>query len=168
MYGTAASEVEIDVLTGEVTVLQTDVIMDIGESINPAIDIGQIEGAFIMGLGLHMTEEVIFDKDDGSLATGGTWNYKPPSAMDIPLVFNVALKSGRTDTVGFKRAKCVGEPPYALSSSVYFAIRHAIEAARAEAAVTEEDKEFFSLPSPLTPRQIQQGCMVGKNQFILA
>ena len=84
---------QVDVLTGETVVLRTDILYDCGNSLNPAIDLGQAEGAFVTGLGFVLREEVRRD-GDGRLLTDGTWTYKPPLASDIPHVLNVGLLHG--------------------------------------------------------------------------
>ena len=92
-YGAACSEVEVDCLTGNHKVVRTDIVMDLGESINPAIDIGQVEGGFIQGLGLFTLEEPLF-APNRFIITRGPSNYKIPSADDIPEEFNVSLLRG--------------------------------------------------------------------------
>ena len=87
-YSAAVQEVELDVLTGEIQLIRTDILFDAGISLNPAIDIGQIEGGFVMGLGLCLTEEVLYDAN-GKLLTHNTWEYKPETALDIPLDLRV-------------------------------------------------------------------------------
>ena len=93
-FGAACSVVEVDCLTGNHRVLRTDVVMDLGESINPAIDIGQVEGGFVQGLGLFTLEEPLFSPATGQVITRGPSNYKIPSADDIPEEFNVSLLRG--------------------------------------------------------------------------
>lgn len=95
-YGAACSEVEIDCLTGDHRVLRTDIVMDLGKSLNPAIDIGQVEGAFIQGYGLFTMEELIYSPN-GSLLSRGPGSYKIPGFGDIPLEFNVALLEGSSN-----------------------------------------------------------------------
>lgn len=92
-YGVAVSEVEIDCLTGDHQVLRVDIVMDLGESLNPAIDIGQVEGGFIQGYGLFVLEEMVYSPS-GVLFTRGPGAYKLPGFADIPQVFNVALLKG--------------------------------------------------------------------------
>jgi xanthine dehydrogenase large subunit len=126
-YGAACSEVVIDILTGESKVERVDILHDVGRSINPAIDIGQIEGGFIQGMGWLTTEEIVYDRD-GRLLTHAPSTYKIPVASDVPADFRVALFSGsnREDTV--YRSKAVGEPPLMLAISVFAAIADAIHA----------------------------------------
>ena len=94
-FGGAASEVEIDVLTGEMTIIQTDLVYDCGKSLNPAIDLGQCEGGFMMGLGFYLREDCLIDAKTGELVSDGTWEYKPPCSLDVPLQFNVEFLQDR-------------------------------------------------------------------------
>ncbi|KAH9323339.1 hypothetical protein KI387_017978, partial [Taxus chinensis] len=89
-YGAAASEVEVDLLSGATTILQTDIIYDCGRSLNPAVDLGQIEGAFVQGIGFYMMEEHVVD-ENGKLLSDGTWTYKVPTIDTIPRKFNVEI-----------------------------------------------------------------------------
>lgn len=126
-YGAAVSEVELDTLTGEYRVQQVDILHDVGESLNPAIDIGQIEGGFVQGMGWLTTEELWWDKE-GRLRTHAPSTYKIPVAGDIPERFNVRLvdkKPNREATI--YRSKAVGEPPLMLAMSVFFALKDAVE-----------------------------------------
>ena len=124
-YGAACSEVEIDTLTGEMRVRRVDILHDVGRSLNPAIDIGQIEGAFVQGMGWLTTEELVYGPD-GRLLTHAPSTYKIPVASDVPLDFRVALfeNSSREDTI--YRSKAVGEPPLMLAISVFSAILDAL------------------------------------------
>ena len=130
-YGAACSEVAIDTLTGEYRVLAVDILHDVGRSINPAIDIGQIEGGFVQGMGWLTTEELVWN-DKGQLTTKAPSTYKIPTAADVPARLNVHLwpEANPEDTVF--RSKAVGEPPFMLAISVWEALRNAIAAARAD------------------------------------
>ena len=127
-YGAAVSEVEIDTLTGENRILRTDILHDVGNSLNPALDIGQIEGAFVQGAGWLTIEELRW-ADDGRLLTNAPATYKIPCASDIPAVFNVALWDGANREKTIYRSKAVGEPPFVLGMSVFFALCDAVSAA---------------------------------------
>ena len=132
--GAAVSEVVVDTLTGEWKLLRADLLHDVGTSLNPAIDLGQIEGGFIQGMGWLTTEELVWHPADGSaragrLLTHAPSTYKIPTANDGPPVFNVALYNEPTAADTIHRSKAVGEPPLLLSFSVFFAIRDAISAA---------------------------------------
>ncbi|KAF9292879.1 hypothetical protein BGZ88_006024 [Linnemannia elongata] len=150
--GAAISEVEVDLLTGAHTVLRSDVNMDLGRSINPSIDIGQIEGAFIQGMGWSTTEESLYFPN-GRLFTQGPGNYKIPGFQCIPQEFNVSFFEDVThDSVKtVYKSKGVGEPPLFLGSSVYFAIRNALWYARQE----NGHPGSFSLSLPATPERIR-------------
>ncbi len=132
-YGAAVSEVIIDTLTGESRVLRADLLHDAGRSLNPAIDIGQIEGAFIQGMGWLTMEELAWHPADGSpraglLTTHAPSTYKIPTANDCPAVFNTRLFDSPNPRSSIHRSKAVGEPPLQLPFSVFFAIRDAISA----------------------------------------
>jgi xanthine dehydrogenase large subunit len=128
-YGAACSEVVIDTLTGESRVLKVDILHDVGHSINPAIDIGQIEGGFVQGMGWLTTEQLVWN-DKGYLATHAPSTYKIPATGDIPAHFKIELwpEANREDNVG--GSKAVGEPPFMLAISVYEALRNAVAAGR--------------------------------------
>lgn len=133
-YGAACTEVAIDTLTGESRVLKVDILHDVGHSINPAIDIGQIEGGFIQGMGWLTTEQLVWN-DKGYLATHAPSTYKIPATGDVPEHFKVELwpEANREDNVG--GSKAVGEPPFMLAISVWEALRDAASAARGGQAV---------------------------------
>lgn len=152
-YSACVTEVELDVLTGQVQILRADILFDCGRSLNPWIDIGQIEGAFVMGLGYFLTEEILIDQTDGQLLTNSTWNYKPPSQLDIPIDFRIALLKGVPNPLGVLGSKAQGEPPLCLSSSVLFALEHAVAAARTSLGLTPA---FVQIPAPATIDAVQQ------------
>ena len=129
-WGVACSEVEVDVLTGDYELLRTDILMDIGRSINPAVDVGQIEGGFIQGLGWCTLEEIVWF-DNGYQFTRGPGAYKIPSFNDVPIDFRIAiLKKARNNMPTIYSSKGVGEPPFFLAASAFFAIKNACYAAR--------------------------------------
>ncbi|MDE2613107.1 MAG: xanthine dehydrogenase molybdopterin binding subunit [Burkholderiales bacterium] len=127
-YGAAVSEVVVDTLTGECKLLAAHVLHDVGRSLNPAIDIGQIEGAFIQGMGWLTTEELWWHPQSGKLMTHAPSTYKIPTANDCPPVFDVRLYDNRSVADTIHRSKAVGEPPLLLPFSVLLAIRDAISA----------------------------------------
>ncbi|WP_117193545.1 xanthine dehydrogenase molybdopterin binding subunit [Rhizobium terrae] len=146
-YGAAASEVSIDTLTGEYMVDRTDILHDVGKSLNPAIDIGQVEGAFVQGMGWLTTEELWWDAS-GRLRTHAPSTYKIPLASDRPKIFNVKLAEWAENaepTIG--RSKAVGEPPFMLAISVLEAISMAV-ASVADYAVCPR------LDAPATPERV--------------
>ncbi|HPL78305.1 MAG TPA: xanthine dehydrogenase molybdopterin binding subunit, partial [Burkholderiaceae bacterium] len=126
-YGAAVTEVEIDTRTGEWWLKAVDIVHDVGRSINPAIDKGQIEGAYIQGMGWLTMEECIWDRN-GKLLTHGPSTYKIPVAGDIPEHFKVSLFDGENVKPTPYRSKAVGEPPLMLALSTFFAVRDAVSA----------------------------------------
>ncbi|KAF7592851.1 hypothetical protein BBP40_012330 [Aspergillus hancockii] len=154
--GVTAAEVEIDTLTGDWTPLRADIKMDVGRTINPSIDYGQIEGAFIQGQGLFTTEESLWHRASGQIVTKGPGNYKIPGFRDIPQIFNVSLlKDVEWENLRtIQRSRGVGEPPLFMGSAVFFAIRDALKAARKQYNVNE----VLSLRSPATPERIRVSC----------
>lgn len=147
-YGASCSEVTIDTMTGEMKVDRVDVLHDVGKSINPAIDIGQIEGGFVQGMGWLTTEELVWDKQ-GRLRTHAPSTYKIPTASDIPSHFVVRLfqsEGAREKTI--YRSKAVGEPPLMLPISVWCAIANAVAAVRPGAVP--------HLDAPATPEAIMK------------
>ena len=132
-YGAAVSEVVVDTLTGEWKLLRADVLHDVGRSLNPAVDMGQIEGAFVQGMGWLTMEELVWHPVSGALSTHAPSTYKIPTANDCPAVFNVRLFDGDNVQDTIHRSKAVGEPPLLLPFSVFFAIRDAVSAVGAHA-----------------------------------
>jgi xanthine dehydrogenase molybdopterin-binding subunit B len=124
-YGMAVSEVMVDTLTGHVKLLRADILHDVGKSINTAIDLGQVRGAYIQGVGWVTTEDVKHT-DDGRLLNASPDTYKIPVMADIPLDFRVELLEPIDNTGVIHGSKAVGEPPFVLALSVWLAIRQAI------------------------------------------
>ncbi len=146
-YGAAASEVIIDTLTGEMKVTRADILHDVGKSLNPAIDLGQIEGGFIQGMGWLTTEELVFD-DKGRLRTHAPSTYKIPTIGDRPAHLDVKLwAAGRNVEATVHRSKAVGEPPLMLAISVFSAITRAV-------ASVADHKVMPRLDAPATPERI--------------
>lgn len=154
--GVTAAEVEIDTLTGDWTCLRADIKMDVGRSINPAIDYGQIEGAFVQGQGLFTTEEMLWHRQSGSIFTKGPGAYKIPGFRDIPQEFNVSLLKDVTweNLRTIQRSRGVGEPPLFMGSAVFFAIRDSLKAARKEWG----EESVLQLWSPATVERIRTSC----------
>ena len=119
----------MDTLTGEWKLLRADILHDAGRSLNPAVDIGQIEGAFVQGMGWLTTEELVWHPDSGKLTTHAPSTYKIPTANDCPPVLHCQLYEGDNVEDSIHRSKAVGEPPLLLPFSVFFAIRDAVSAA---------------------------------------
>jgi xanthine dehydrogenase large subunit len=149
-YGAAVTEVEIDTLTGEWWCKQVDIVHDVGRSINPAIDRGQVEGAFIQGMGWLTMEDCIWDAR-GKLLTHGPSTYKIPVAGDVPEAFNVRFFDGANIKPTPYRSKAVGEPPLMLALAAYFALKDAVSASAGHAVPVEMD-------APATPERILLAC----------
>ncbi|HEX5866720.1 MAG TPA: molybdopterin cofactor-binding domain-containing protein, partial [Beijerinckiaceae bacterium] len=146
-YGAAATEVAIDTLTGEMRVLRAELVQDCGRSLNPAIDLGQIEGAFVQGLGWLTTEELWWD-EAGRLRTHGPSTYKIPGSRDVPPVFHARILEdapNREDTIF--HSKAVGEPPLMLAIAAWLAIRDAVASAA-------PNGRPVALDAPATPERI--------------
>ncbi|MEO9459518.1 MAG: xanthine dehydrogenase molybdopterin binding subunit [Lentilitoribacter sp.] len=146
-YGASVSEVSIDTLTGEYQIDRTDILHDVGKSLNPAIDIGQIEGGFVQGMGWLTTEELWWD-DTGRLRTHAPSTYKIPLASDRPRIFNVSLADwSENREMTIRRSKAVGEPPFMLANSVLEALSMAV-------ASEQDYKTCPRLDAPATPERI--------------
>jgi len=155
-YGMSVSEVEIDILTGQHKLLRTDIIHDVGDSINEGIDKGQVEGGFIQGMGWVTTEELKWDKN-GNLLTHSPDTYKIPTVNDIPVDFRVELLKNVPNEGTIRRSKAVGEPPFMLAFSVWLAIKDAISAVK-----DHKEEPEFSLPA--TAEQILNSIENLKNK----
>jgi xanthine dehydrogenase/oxidase len=160
-YGCAVSEVLVDVLTGEVRVEQSDIILDLGTQLDAAVDLGQIEGGFVMALGYLLTEQLIVDSTGAQLSTSA---YKIPGAYDIPLKFNCSLLKNSPSPVGIKGSKLVAEPVMALTASAYLAVKQAIYAARKDAGLGEA---WFMLDMPCTPEHICAAIGTPQTQLVV-
>jgi len=151
-YGAAVSEVVVDTLTGEYKVLRVDVLHDVGRSLNPAIDLGQIEGGFIQGMG-WLTSEELWWNDAGELGTHAPSTYKIPAASDLPAELHVrTLESGRNPEPTIHRSKAVGEPPLMLAMSVFFALKDAVANAVADSG--GDGRLTPRLDAPATPEAV--------------
>mmetsp|Transcript_13301 Transcript_13301/g.37579 ORF Transcript_13301/g.37579 Transcript_13301/m.37579 type:complete len:320 (-) Transcript_13301:327-1286(-) len=159
-YGVCASEVELDTLTGDFHILQSDIVMDVGKPLNPAVDIGQIEGGFVQGMGWLCLEELVWgDKQHpwvrpGHLFTKGPGTYKIPTANDIPLDLNVTLLRNAPNPHAVHSSKAIGEPPFHLANSVFFALKDAVYAARRDAG----EQGWFQLHAPCTPERLRMAA----------
>ncbi len=146
-FGAAAAEVAIDTLTGESRVLRADLVQDCGASLNPAVDLGQIEGAFVQGQGWFTCEELWWDKK-GRLRTVGPSTYKIPGSRDVPAIFNVKmLDNAPSREATIFRSKAVGEPPLMLATAVWTALKDAISA-------VGDGKTAVRLDAPATPERV--------------
>ena len=145
-YGAAVTEVVIDTLTGENRILRCDILHDCGSSLNPALDIGQIEGGFVQGAGWLTTEELVWD-DQGHLKTHAPSTYKIPACSDRPEIFNVSLWEGANPEQTIYRSKAVGEPPFMHGISAYLALSNAVAAC---------GSNYPDLQAPATTEEIFQ------------
>jgi len=151
-YGAAVSEVIIDTLTGENKVTRVDILHDCGKSLNPAIDLGQIEGGFVQGMGWLTTEELVYG-EDGHLQTHAPSTYKIPTIGDRPKIMNIKIwDKGRNIEETIYRSKAVGEPPFMLANSVYCALADAVCAASGY-------KSRAALNTPCTPEEILRAVL---------
>lgn len=168
-YSGACSVVEVDILTGEVKILSADIVYDMGWSLNPAIDIGQVEGAFLQGVGYLLTEKLVFQQDGpekGRLNSVNTWRYKPPAVTTIPLEMNVYLFPRNIpdvpeDSNDLFSSKEIGEPPLVLSNSVFFAVKDAVRASRLERNLNG----LFRMDAPATVQEVRRACDVSISDF---
>ena len=171
-YSAACSVAEIDVLTGEVKIISSDIVYDIGWSLNPAIDVGQVEGAFVQGIGYLLTEKLVYEEDGpdvGRLNTVNTWRYKVPAISTIPLEMNVHLFPRNLPSVeaipedpnDIFSSKEVGEPPLVLANSVFFAVKAAVRVSRLERGLDG----LFRFDAPATVQEVRRACEVTGADF---
>jgi xanthine dehydrogenase/oxidase len=169
-YSAACSVVEVDVLTGEVKVISSDLMYDLGWSLNPAIDVGQVEGAFVQGLGYVLSENLVHQpdgEDEGALTTLNTWRYKIPATTTIPLELNTYLfPRDRVPHVPDNpnelfSAKEVGEPPLVLATSAFFAVKHAVRASRLQRGLDG----LFRLDAPATVQEVRRACAISSEHM---
>ncbi|MGH1478787.1 MAG: xanthine dehydrogenase molybdopterin binding subunit [Geminicoccales bacterium] len=150
-YGVAAAEVVVDTLTGEHRLLRADILHDVGRSLNPAVDLGQIEGGFVQGTGWLTSEELCWN-ERGQLSTHAPSTYKIPTASDVPPDFRVKIfEQGLNRDMAVHRSKAVGEPPLMLGMSVFFAISDAIVSLGCSQASPDLD-------APATPERVLMAC----------
>lgn len=150
IYGVSACEVELDALTGNTLLRRVDILEDTGESMSPLVDVGQVEGGFVMGLGYWLYEDLVFSKQTGELLTNRTWDYKIPGAMDIPVDFRINFLQRSPNPFGVLRSKATGEPSICMSCVSLFAIRHAVNAARKDNGLLD----WYNIPIPCTPENL--------------
>ncbi len=171
-YSAGISEVELNVLTGEVTILRSDLVYDMGKSLNPATDVGQVEGAFVQGIGRVLLEEVVLQPSGdkiGQLNTPNTWGYKIPASVSIPLEMNINLfprevaREVPENPNLLMSSKESGEPPLCLAVTVYFALKRAMLAARRDRG----HSEWFRLDLPCTVQRVREACLVDLDDLTL-
>nr|QLI62137.1 aldehyde oxidase 6 [Streltzoviella insularis] len=138
VYGVCVLEVEVDILTGNHDIRRVDLLEDTGRSLNPEIDVGQIEGAFVMGLGYWTSEKIVYDPDTGKLLTDRTWTYKPPGIKDIPADMRIYFRRNARNEFGVLQSKATGEPSLNLATVIIHAFREAIRSARLDAGYEDQ------------------------------
>lgn len=156
-YCVAACETEVDILTGEYAIRRVDIMFDCGESLNPTIDIGQIEGGYVYGLGFNLLEDIIYDSSTGQVLNDGTWEYKPPTTKDIPIDWRIHLLPDAPNPVGIRGSKATGEPPTGLAVGALLAVKLGLESAQKDLTGSSS---FIKVDIPFTLDKIQQGVGV--------
>lgn len=159
-YGAAVSEVEVNLLTGETKILQADIVYDCGQSLNPAVDLGQVEGAFVQGIGFFMLEEYSINSN-GLVIADSTWTYKIPTIDTIPKQLNVHILNSGHHKKRVLSSKASGEPPLLLAVSVHCATRAAIKEARNQVRSwkgLEGSDSIFQLDVPATMPVVKTLC----------
>ncbi|XP_072742748.1 uncharacterized protein [Anoplolepis gracilipes] len=164
IYGLTIAEVEVDLLTGQHVIRRVDLMEDAGMSLSPEIDVGQVEGAFVMGIGYWTSEDLVYNLTTGVLTNDRTWNYKPPGAKDIPVDFRVSFSRNTSNELGVLRSKATGEPPLAMACVIPIAIRKALNSARAEVGNTDD---WYQLDGPFTNERILLNSLTSKNNMML-
>jgi xanthine dehydrogenase/oxidase len=159
----ACSEVEVDCLTGEVSVLRADILFDVGTSLNPVLDFGQAEGGYVFGVGHYLREEPLMDPTTGENKCDGTWEYKPPSNHCVPLELNVNFVKDSSNTESLYGSKGIGEPPLLLAFSIVSALRKAIVASRVERGLSGNG---FVLDIPATCDRVQTALELRRSDFV--
>ena len=139
IWGACVTEIVLDVLTGQLSILRADLMEDTGVSISPEVDIGQVEGGFVMGLGLWTSEKLRYDEVTGQLLDNCSWYYHVPSSRDIPADLRTEFYNSGSNPNGVLSSKATGEPSVLAGCSVIFALRMAIKSAREDGG----DKEWF-------------------------
>uniref|UniRef100_A0A8C5QCP0 Aldehyde oxidase/xanthine dehydrogenase a/b hammerhead domain-containing protein n=1 Tax=Leptobrachium leishanense TaxID=445787 RepID=A0A8C5QCP0_9ANUR len=153
LFGAACSEIELDCLTGAHKNLRTDIVVDVGQSINPGIDLGQVEGAFAQGVGLYTMEQLHYSPE-GVLYTRGPDQYKMPTVSDVPTEFYVSFLAGSQNPYTIYSSKGVGEVGVFFGCSVFFAIKDAINSAREERGLSND----LTFNSPMVPEKVRMAC----------
>ncbi|CAG9761736.1 unnamed protein product [Ceutorhynchus assimilis] len=164
IFGVMALEVEVDILTGKHEILRLDILEDVGQSMSPLIDIGQLEGAVLMGIGYHTMEELIYSAE-GQLLTNRTWNYKVPGAKDIPQDFRVRFSNKSLNPLGVLNSKAIAEPPTCLTIALPLALRAAVASARREAS--PEHASWYPIDGPSTVENTLLSSLINYKQFTL-
>jgi len=163
IWGAVVTEVQVDVLTGMMTINRCDILEDTGMAISPEVDIGQVEGGLIMGLGFWTSEKLRYNPETGELVDNSTWHYKVPTCLDVPADLRTEFYDSGNNPNGVLGSKVTGEPSVLAGCSVMFALRMAITSARADAGITD----WFQLDGPATVESIKTACAVTAARFTL-
>nr|BAR64767.1 aldehyde oxidase [Ostrinia furnacalis] len=151
IYGVVVMEIELDILSGNHDIRRVDLLEDTGRSLSPQIDVAQIEGAFVMGLGYWTSENNIMDPDTGRILTDRTWTYKPPGIKDIPADFRVYFRRNASNPLGVLQSKATGEPALCLAVVITHALREAVRSARLDAGYEDQ---WVDIKNPCTVENI--------------
>ncbi|XP_072939910.1 xanthine dehydrogenase-like [Epargyreus clarus] len=151
VYAVCIIEVEVDILTGNHEVRRIDLLEDVGRSLSPEIDVGQIEGALVMGLGYWTSEKLVYDNSTGELLTYRTWTYKPPGIKDIPADMRIYFRRNSKNEAGLLNSKATGEPAFCLTTTVIHALRAAVISARLDAGYPDD---WLDIENPCTAENI--------------
>ncbi|KAL0828977.1 hypothetical protein ABMA28_003866 [Loxostege sticticalis] len=151
IYGVVVMEIELDILSGNHDIRRVDLLEDVGRSLSPQIDVAQIEGAFVMGLGYFTSENNIMDPDTGRILTDRTWTYKPPGIKDIPADFRIYFRRNASNPFGVLQSKATGEPALCLAVVITHALREAVRSARLDAGYQDQ---WVEIANPCTVENI--------------
>lgn len=151
VYAVGILELEVDILTGNHEILRVDILEDTGRSLSPEIDVAQIEGAFVMGLGYWTSEKLVYDATTGNILTDRTWTYKIPGIKDVPADMRIYFRRNARNEFGVLQSKATGEPAFCLATVVIHALREAVRSARLDAGY--EDK-WIDIENPCTVENI--------------
>ncbi|XP_018394484.1 PREDICTED: xanthine dehydrogenase/oxidase-like [Cyphomyrmex costatus] len=162
VYGVTIAEVEIDVLTGQHVIRRVYLMIDSGLSLNPLIDVGQVEGAFVMGTGFWTSEDLMYDPETGILMNNKSWNYNAPGARDIPEDFRVYLRNNKADAIAIYGSKSINEAPLCMSCVIPIAIRNALDFARIDA----KNYKWYQLDGPCTTERILLNTLTSLDMMV--
>ncbi|XP_018397765.1 PREDICTED: xanthine dehydrogenase/oxidase-like [Cyphomyrmex costatus] len=162
VYGVTIAEIEIDVLTGQHIIRKVYLMIDSGLSLNPLIDVGQAEGAFVMGIGYWTSEDLVYDPETGILMNNKSWNYNAPGVKDIPERFHVYLRNNKADAIAIYGSKSINEAPLCMSCVIPIAIRNALDSARIDAG----NYEWYQLDGPCTTERILLNTLTSLDMMV--
>ncbi|XP_028031939.1 xanthine dehydrogenase/oxidase-like [Bombyx mandarina] len=163
-FAVSIVEIQLDVLTGRFQMLRVDLLEDVGMSVNPAVDIGQVEGAFIQGVGYFTCEKLVYDKATGKLLTNRSLTYHVPLCQDIPIVYNVKLRHNQKNTKGVLGAKTCGEMGICTAHGITLALRECIMASRIDSGY--DSTQWITIPVPYDTEAILKALDVKLEEFV--